>query len=158
MLFLRFHIGAEAYVLDTAPIVEVLPLVGIKRIPQAPAGVAGLFNYRGKAVPVIDLSELTLGQGAQHHISTRLIVLRYGAHLLGLIAERATETIHREAADFAASGITTDAAPYLGPVTQDAGRLIQWIEVDKLLPASVSHVLFRQAEELLWPSPESQPS
>jgi chemotaxis-related protein WspB len=157
MLFLQFKIGPEAYVLDTAPIVEVLPLVSIKRIPQAPAGVAGLFNYRGKAVPVIDLSELTLGRAAQRHISTRLIVLRYGVHLLGLILEQATETIQREPADFAASGIASDATPYLGPVTQDAGRLIQWIAVDKLLPASVSHVLFRQAEEQLWSSPESQP-
>jgi len=158
MLFLQFQIGAEAYVLDATRIVEVLPLVSIKHIPGAPEGVAGLFNYRGQAVPVIDLSELTLGRTAQRHISTRLILVRYGAHLLGLIAERATETLRREAADFAISGISSDATPYLGPVTQAAGRLIQWIEVDKLLPASVSRVLFRQAEEQLWSSPESQPS
>jgi chemotaxis-related protein WspB len=158
MLFLKFQIGPEAYVLDTAPIVEVLPLVSIRRIPRTPAGVAGLFNYRGKSVPVIDLSELTLGRAARRHISTRLIVLRYGVHLLGLIVEQATETIQREPADFSASGIASGATPYLGPVTQHAGRLVQWIEVDKLLPASVSHVLFRQAEEQSWSSPESQPS
>ena len=39
-----------------APIAEVLPLVDITAIPQAPAGVAGLFNYRGTPVPV-DRSE-----------------------------------------------------------------------------------------------------
>jgi chemotaxis-related protein WspB len=158
MLFLQFHIGADAYVLDTTQIVEVLPLVRIKRIPRAPEGVAGLFNYRGKAVPVIDLSELTVGRTAQRNISTRLILVRYGAHLLGLIAERATETIQREAADFAAPGISSDATAYLGPVTQKAGRLIQWIEVDKLLSEPVRRVLFPEAEEQLWSSPESQPS
>jgi chemotaxis-related protein WspB len=158
MLFLQFQIGSDAYVLDSARIVEVLPLVNIKRVPRAPEGVAGLFNYRGRAVPVIDLSELTLGRPAQCHISTRLILVRYGAHLLGLIVERATETLQREAADFTAPGIASDATPYLGPVIQEAGRLIQWIEVDKLLPASVRRVLFREAEEPWWSSPESQPS
>jgi chemotaxis-related protein WspB len=158
MLFLEFQIGAEAYVLHTAQIVEVLPLVSVKRIPQAPVGIAGLFNYRGRPVPVIDLSELMLGRAAQHHRSTRLILVRYGERLLGLIAEQATTTLQREALDFTDSGIANDSAPYLGPVTQDGARLIQWIEVHKLLPESVSSVLFRQAEEALWPSPESQHS
>ena len=158
MLFLQFQIGPEAYVLDTARIVEVLPMVSIRRVPQAGSGVAGLFNYRGKAVPVIDLSELTLGRSAQRHMSTRLILVRHGAHLLGLIAERATETIQREAADFAASGIASDATPYLGPVLLEEGRLIQWIDVDKLVPESLSRVLFPQAQGPSWSSPESQPS
>lgn len=158
MLFLKFQIGAEAYVLDTKQIVEVLPLLSVKRIPRSPAGVAGLFSYRGKPVPVIDLSELTLGRTARRQRSTRLILVRYGEHLLGLIAEQATATLQRGASDFTDSGIANDATAYLGPVAQDGGQLIQWIEVHKLLPASVSSVLFRQAEEQLWPSPESRRS
>jgi chemotaxis-related protein WspB len=155
MLFLKFQIGRESYALDTAQIAEVLPLLTVTRIPQAPAGVAGLVNYRGRAVPVIDLSELLLGEPAAPHISTRLILVRYGEHLLGLIAEQATETLRRDAASFTESGIASDAAPYLGPVTQDGGRLIRWIEVQKLLPPAVSGVLFRHAEENAWSTPES---
>jgi len=157
VLFLKFQIGVEAYVLDTAQIAEVLPLVNIRSIPKAPAGIAGLFDYRGTPVPVIDLSELALGRPSQRHLSTRLVVVRHGNHLLGVIAEQATETIQRDAADFTASGVTNKDAPYLGLVTQDGGRLIQWIEVHKLLPASVSSVLYRQAREEPWPSPELQP-
>lgn len=158
MLFLQLQIGAEAYVLDTARIIEVLPLVSVRPIPGLPTAVAGLFSYRGAVVPVIDLSELTLGRAARRRISTRVIVLRYGARPLGVIAEQVTATIDRDAADFTASGITSEATPYLGPITRDGGRLIQWIEVDKLLPASVSRVLFREAGEPLWSSPESLPS
>src|SRR6202051_5175749 len=156
MLFLKFRIGSESYALDAAQIAEVLPLLEITRVPQAPVGVAGLINYRGKFVPVIDLSELMFGEPASPHISTRLILVRYGGHLLGLIAEQATETMRREAASFAESGISSDAAQYLGPVTQDGGQLIRWIDVQKLLPAAVSSVLFRQAEESAWSTPASQ--
>jgi chemotaxis-related protein WspB len=155
MLYLKFRIGTESYALDTAQIVEVLPLLQITRVPQAPAGVAGLINYRGISVPVVDLSELMLGEPARPHISTRLILVRYGEHLLGLVAEQATEMMRREAASFADSGIASDAAPYLGPVTHEGGQLIRWIDVQKLLPAAVSSVLFRQAEESAWSTPES---
>jgi len=155
MLLLKFRIGGESYALDTAQIVEVLPLLEITRIPQAPVGVAGLINYRGRPVPVVDLSELALGRPAQRHISTRLVLVRHGERLLGLIAEQATETMRRRREDFADSGIASDGAPYLGPVTQDGGRLVQWIEIQRLLPATVSVALFRQAEESSWSTPES---
>jgi chemotaxis-related protein WspB len=155
MLFLKFRIGSESYALDTAEIAEVLPLLEITHVPQAPVGIAGLINYRGRSVPVVDLSELMSGEPSRPHISTRLILVHYRGHLLGLIAEHATETMRREAGSFADSGIASDAAPYLGPVTQDGVRLIRWIEVQKLLPATVSGVLFRQAEENAWSSPES---
>jgi chemotaxis-related protein WspB len=155
MLFLKFRIGGESYVLDATQIAEVLPLLQITRVPQAPDGVAGLINYRGRSVPVVDLSELILGEPARAHISTRLILVNYREHLLGLIAEQATEMMRREAGSFADSGLASDAAPYLGPVTHDGGQLIRWIEVQKLLPAAVTSVLFRQAEESAWSTPES---
>ena len=117
MLFLQFQLGKDRYALDSSQVVEVLPLLGIKQIPQAPAGVAGAFNYRGKPVPVIDLSELALGRPARLHMSTRIIIVRYPdgngtQHLLGLIAEKATETVRRDPADFADSGVVNDGAPY----------------------------------------------
>ncbi len=145
MLFLTFRIGDESYAIDTAQIAEILPLLRITGMPQAPAGVAGLINYRGRSVRVIDLSALMLGEPAQPHISTRLILVRHEEHLLGLIAEQATETMRREAGSFADSGVANEIAPYLGPVTQEGDRLIRRLEVRKL-PAAVSGIMPRQAE------------
>ena len=152
MLFLQFQLGKDRYALDSSQVVEVLPLLGIKQIPQAPAGVAGAFNYRGKPVPVIDLSELALGRPARPHMSTRIIIVRYPdgngtLHQLGLIAEKATETVRRDPADFADSGVVNDGAPYLGPVATDPNGLVQRIEVTQLLPAAVRDVLFKQPLE-----------
>jgi len=143
MLFLTFRIGDESYALDTAQISEVLPLLRITQVPQAPAGIAGLINYRGRSVPVVDLSELMLGEPARPHISTRLILARHGEHLIGLIAEKATEMMRREAGSFTDSGVACDSAPYLGPVTQDGDRLIRWIDLQKL-PGAVG-IPFSQA-------------
>jgi chemotaxis signal transduction protein len=40
--------------------------------------------------------------------------------------------------------VESDEARYLGRVTNDAGGLIQWIEVEQLLTPEVSNVLFRE--------------
>jgi chemotaxis-related protein WspB len=110
MLFLLFQLGRDRYALEASRVVEVVPLLELKRLPKAPPGVAGIFNYRGRPVPAIDLSEMTLGQPASERLSTRIIVVSYHdgigtGHLLGLIAEHATETLRREARDFVEPGL-----------------------------------------------------
>ncbi|MBW8811724.1 MAG: chemotaxis protein CheW [Lysobacter sp.] len=62
MLLLVFHLDRDRYAIEAAQVVSVLPLVQIKTIPQAPAAVAGLFDYRGELVPAIDLCRLALGR------------------------------------------------------------------------------------------------
>jgi chemotaxis-related protein WspB len=146
MLFLVFHLGPERYMLDVRQIAEVLPLIGIMQIPQAPLGVAGIFNYRGALVPAIDLSQIMLGRPARRRLHTRIVLVQYAddsgtTHLLGLIAEKVTETVQREATDFTASGVT---APHHGLVAMDSRGLAQRIEINRLLPASVRDVLFQQ--------------
>ena len=93
MLFLTFRLGQDRYALDAGQIEAILPLVAIKQLPGAPAGVAGAIGYRGRPVPLIDLSLLALGRPAEPLLSTRIILLRYPVaaeerRLLGLLAER----------------------------------------------------------------------
>jgi len=150
MLFLLFELGQDRYALQATRIAEVLPLVRIKQIPQAPPGVAGMFNYRGAPVPVIDLAELALGRPAERRLSTRILLLHYGAdsappQLLGLIVERATEMLRREPAEFRDAGLANEATPYLGPVTSDARGLVQRVEIEQLLPPALQELLFRAA-------------
>jgi len=152
MLFLLFQIGKDRYGLEASHVVEVVPWVDLKKIPQALAGVAGIFNYHGALVPVLDLSELAAGQSSARHLSTRIILVNYPFntkenHVLGLIAEQATETAQFDVAAFDDPGVDAPKAPYLGPVAKDRRGLIQWIEVTKLLPKALRDRLFRATEE-----------
>lgn len=148
MLFFLFRLGDDRYALDASQIAEILPLVAVKRIPLAASGIAGIIDYHGAPVPLIDLSQLTLGRPARRRLGTRIVLVNYPdpdgtTHLLGLLAESATETMRRNPADFVASGLDNDAAPYLGPVATDADGMIQWVELEKLLPSSVRDQLFK---------------
>ncbi len=153
MLFLLFQLGADRYALPARDVAEVLPLVALKGLPGAPAGVAGLIDYRGEAVPVIDLSALALGHAAARRVSTRVLMVKYplprgGERLLGLIAERATETIAREPAQFQATGLAGAETRFLGPVTRDARGLIQRVEIDALLTPELRAALYPEETEV----------
>jgi chemotaxis-related protein WspB len=152
MLFLLFQIGKDRYGLEASQITEVVPLVRLKRIPRAFPGIAGIFNYHGILVPVIDLSELALGCASETCLSTRIIVVNYQAHtkkghVLGLMAERATEAIQLDPKTFSDLNVEVPDAPYLGPVARDAHGLIQWIEIKKLMPDALRDRLFQEIGE-----------
>src|SRR3954452_9097401 len=149
MLFLLFQLGNDRYALDASRVVEVLPLLSLKQLPQAPKGFAGIFNYRGRPVPAIDLCQLTLGQRAHERLSTRIILVNYpdgnGSHrLLGLIAEHATEMLRKEAQDFVDPGLKLGAAPYLGPILLDPKGTIQWVQEQHLLSEHVRNLVFSE--------------
>lgn len=148
MLFLLFQLGDDRYALDARQVVEVLPLVEFKQIPQAPPAILGAFNYRGTPTPLLDLSRLALGRAAQTRLSTRIIVLDYPdgegrPRLLGLLAERVSETFRRDASQFQDAGVDLPDARYLGPVATDEQGLVQWVRVEQLLPPDVRDLLFQ---------------
>jgi chemotaxis-related protein WspB len=149
MLFLLFQLGDDRYALEATEVVEVLPLVEVNRIPRSPAGVAGVFDFHGTPVPVVDLSFMAFERPSSMRLSTRIILVRQPdasgrERLLGLLAEKVTETISRDAKDFAPSGVTTKEARYLGPLTSDERGFIQRIHVRELLSQSVREVLFQE--------------
>jgi chemotaxis-related protein WspB len=150
VLFLLLQLDGERYALDTARISEVLPLIKVKPMLHAPAGVVGTINVRGAFIPVVDLGTLALGRPSPHRLSTRIVLTRLDgegetARLIGLIAEHATETFRAEASDFIASGLSNPQAPYAGPIANTARGLVQRLDLDRLLPATVSDLLFAKA-------------
>jgi chemotaxis-related protein WspB len=149
MLFLLFRLDDDRYALEAGKIVEIIPMVAVKRIPQAAAGIAGVIDYHGAPVPLVDLNQLSLGRPARSRLDTRIVIVEYPdrdrtPRPLGLLAERATETVRRDPADFVDPGVRSSAASYLGPVAADAHGLIQWVELDRLLPPAVRDQLFSQ--------------
>jgi len=147
MLFLLFRLGQDRYAIEARQVAEVLPMLAVKEIPQAPPTVRGAFDFRGQPVPLIDLSQLALGRPARDQLSTRIVLVhcpdgRGGQRLLGLVAENVTETFRREASDFRDAGVDLPQARWLGPVASDAGGLVQWVQVGELLSPELRALLF----------------
>jgi len=148
MLLLCFSMGDERFALEASSVRKLIPMVRMKKIPAAPEWVAGMMCYHGQTVPVIDLCALHLARASERRLSTRIILLRFIAHdkaehLLGLLAEQVTETLRRQAEDFTSTGVQTPGAPHLGGIASDQNGMLQWVDIDKLLPEKVQKLLFR---------------
>ncbi len=148
-LYLLFSLGADRYALDVREVVQVMPLRRLKTLPEAPDWVAGVFDYRGVAVPVIDLAVRACGRPAAILVSTRLVLVNYplAGRVLGLILEQATNTRRLAPDAFFASGLDSTEAPYLGPLQNSAQGLLQRIEVAGLLTDEMVARLFPPAGE-----------
>ncbi|HID03778.1 MAG TPA: hypothetical protein EYP18_11315 [Desulfobacterales bacterium] len=70
--------GKELYFLFTTPqIEEVLTDIAVTPVPFSPSFLTGLYNWRGKIVPVINL-EKRLGFSDTDESSSRFLVIRTG--------------------------------------------------------------------------------
>jgi len=137
MLVLQFYLGEVMYVIKCDRVREVAPMVALKTMPHAPACVAGLFNYRGMIVPVIDLHQLIHGTPCQLRLSTRIILVEAlkqdgTIYTFGIMAERITEAINKPESDFVPPGIIMPDAPYLGGVMMENREMIQLIDLERL--------------------------
>jgi chemotaxis-related protein WspB len=154
MLFLVFELDGERYALDAREIAHVLPLAPVRAFPGTPAYIAGVIDYEGVPVPVVDLPMLALGRPARALMSTRLVLVydrgeadsSQTSHApprrLALLLESATRTQSIAPERFAESGIATPEARWLGPVAQDEHGFVQWVKVGQLLDARVRALLF----------------
>lgn len=150
MLLLLLYAGDSAFALDTEFVVEVIPKVNLKTIPQTPPFVSGRMNYGGIPIPVVDLCQLLENRPSSSAMHTRIIVLKdiYEGEnrYMGLMGEKITETFDRERKQFIESGFTIDQFPYLKGVLTEGGFSVQFLSVEDLFNA-LQDVLYLKSLE-----------
>ncbi|MGG6264831.1 chemotaxis protein CheW [Leptolyngbya sp. AN03gr2] len=135
MLLLLFHLDEDTYAIDSTHVVEVLPIVMLRKVYQVPAHVSGVFRYRNCIVPVVDLCKLIRGEASRSRFSTRIIMVRYQTRdgenaYVGLLAERVTETLnlpHLKPIEQSNDG------SYLGEVLMHDSEMIQRFHWESLI-------------------------
>lgn len=147
MLLLVFHLGSSRFALEARAIIEVVPYARLEPIAHAPEYVAGLFDYRGDLVPVIDLCGLVQHQACCRHMTSRIILVQYplpggGQRLLGLLAEKVTETLKLDPDDFTRAGVHIEDTPYLGEIARDEQGMIHLLQPAQLLSPALCAQLF----------------
>lgn len=135
MLALTFQVGADRVAVDVRRVREVVPRVRLSPASGDPAGVAGVFVYRGRVVPVIDLHRV-LGRGdCPEHLSSRIILVPTPddpTALVGLLATQVADI--REIPD-PSPELLAPNSPTLGPAIADGTGILRLFEPDRFMPA-----------------------
>jgi len=89
--YLSFILAGEEYALRILQVKEIIEYTPVTRIPGAPRWVCGVFNLRGRVVPVVDLAvKLGLGPSTLSRWSCIVVVeVRLGEEplVLGLLSD-----------------------------------------------------------------------
>lgn len=135
-LMLLFSVGSSLFACDAEPILEIVPKVKLSEIPHTPTYFCGLMNYGGHPVPVIDFCQLIAGRYAQNSLHSRIIIFTHPKEgeppLMGVIAEKVTETTLLSMDDFIQSGVNIEFHPYLGGVYSTEKETVQLVNIEKL--------------------------
>jgi chemotaxis-related protein WspB len=141
MLVLTFCIGPTRFVIDARRVSQVVPKVPLRALPLSEPYVAGLLDFRGTVLAVVDLGTRLFGTACTSRLSTRIIIVHIQHSdremLLGLIAEEVTELCQADVP--ATTELPTAGSEHdcLGRMVRVGDTLAQWLEVDRVLPELV---------------------
>jgi purine-binding chemotaxis protein CheW len=82
------RLGGTRYALDMDAVGEVGRPPRVTRLPGVPEWVAGVANWRGRVLAVVDVRSLLLAATDELPASGRVVVLSRGGVTVGLLAER----------------------------------------------------------------------
>lgn len=101
--YLTFSLAKEDYGISIIKVKEIIEVMSITPMPQAPPFVKGVINLRGKIVPVADLRTKLGIEGSEYTDRSCIIVLDIPKNgrtvLIGIVVDSVSEVLHIQGAD-----------------------------------------------------------
>lgn len=147
MLYLTFQADENAFAMDTGRVALVAPCARLMPIPGAPQAIAGVMNFHGEPLAVLDLKMIIAGKACRRLMGTRIIVARHrlrngSEKLLGLMAEWVTGLVRKEERDLMERAANSPGVECLDGIFREGGRLIQIVDPEKVVPAELEKTVF----------------
>ena len=125
--------GEQVYGINVFKVKEVLQCPKLTMIPQRNPVVRGVSHIRGGTIPIMDLSMAT-GQGALDDIeSCFVIITEYNTATQGFLVKGVERIINMNWGDIHPPPKGSGREHYLTAVTNIEGRLVEIIDVEKIL-------------------------
>ncbi len=140
-LHVTFRVGSAEYAVNAEHVLHLESFTEATHVPGAPAFVAGLVQVRGKLVPVVDL-RTRFGLGAvERTLDNRVIVVKVGTRVAGLLVDSAREVVRLDEASFEPPPELLDnqASGFVKAVATQAKRLLLVVDVPRLIGEEVLH-------------------
>ena len=132
----NFLVDNEEYGVEVLKVREIIRMTDVTRVPNAPDFVDGVFNLRGKVIPIISLRKRLSLPLVAYDSNTRIIVIDLDNELTGIIADSVAEVIRITSEDIqpAPEGTAQDnnGSLFSGLVNR-GDRLLILLSLDMLL-------------------------
>ena len=141
--YMTFRVAGEEYGLEILKVRELVGLLEITRVPQAPHGVRGVVNLRGKLIPVVDL-RMHLGISSEHPAERPVIIVVQlqtptGPKLTGVLVDQVLEVRNIASAQIEpppSFGRDDEATRFILGIAKAEKRVILLIDIDLILAST----------------------
>jgi len=91
--YLSFLLSREEYAIDILKVQEIIGLIPITPVPNAPEYIRGVLNLRGKIIPVMDLRTRFGMNRTEDTDETCVIVAQEEEYLMGIVVDKVSEVL-----------------------------------------------------------------
>lgn len=130
-----FNIGSEEFGVDILKVQEIIRMVEITRVPQAPHYVEGVINLRGKVIPIVDLRKRFSLQMKEYDKNTRIVVVDIDGSIMGMIVDAVSEVLRLPASTIEPPPdiVTGVNAEYIKGVAKLENRLLIFLDLSRVV-------------------------
>lgn len=132
-----FSLDNEEFGVEVLRVREIIRMIPITHMPNAPYHVEGIINLRGKVIPVVSMRKKFNMMELEENSHTRIIVMDVNGALMGFIVDSVSEVLRVAASEIqpppqvVSSGIGEDC---ISGVINRGEQLLIMIDLEKLVP------------------------
>ncbi len=133
-----FNIGEEEFGVDILQVQEIIRMLEVTRVPNAPEYIDGVINLRGKVIPIIDLRRRFDMARKEHDKHTRIVVVELGGQVVGFVVDAVSEVLRipRSVTEPPPTLVGGVREEYITAVGKLEDRLLILLDLEKILKAS----------------------
>lgn len=131
-----FSVGKEEFCVDILKVQEIIRMMEITKIPNAPGFVEGVINLRGKVIPIIDFGKRcnVMDVGAIDESSRRIVVVGIGDKTVGLVVDQVSQVIKLEEEQISSTPQVVKGynSEFISGVGKSGDKLLILLDLEKL--------------------------
>jgi purine-binding chemotaxis protein CheW len=128
-LYLTFELHNEYYGIWIEYVSEIIGILPFTEVPELPEYVRGIFNLRGRIIPLIDMRLRFRKEFVEYNERTCVIVIDVQDHTVGLIVDGVSEVISLEDDDIIeqpqlSSGVSNQFIKGIGKINNEVKLIL----------------------------------
>lgn len=145
---LVFDVAGQHFGLPVEHVVQIVEMVAITPLPKAPEIVAGVINFHGRVIPVVDVRKRLNLPAQDYTLRTPIVISRIRDHVTGLIVDSVSGVVEVPPAQIAEPAEiftpeTRPPLPLLGGVARLSAGLLLILDLGTFLSREEEKALTR---------------
>jgi purine-binding chemotaxis protein CheW len=129
-----FNLGPEEFGIEILKVQEIIRFVKPVKVPKAPECVAGVINFRGDIIPVLNLRQIFGLEPLKYDEFTVIIIVKSNEKTFGMIVDSVSDIIAIPEANIQPSEFSAkERTKYLKAMVKLENRLVLMLDLDKVV-------------------------